>query len=92
MAQCGCRADDGDVAARLARSSGRAEDQAEAGIVHDVDSVEVHNEGRGIVVVGRTSGGSHEQWKKNGKVLTIATHTKELKPYQIKQIGKALEE
>jgi predicted RNA binding protein YcfA (HicA-like mRNA interferase family) len=40
----------------------------------------------------KSSGGSHEQWKKNGKVLTIATHTKELKPYQIKQIAKALEE
>lgn len=36
--------------------------------------------------------GSHEQWLKNGKVITLATHTKDLKPYQIKQISKALEE
>jgi predicted RNA binding protein YcfA (HicA-like mRNA interferase family) len=40
----------------------------------------------------RSGGGSHEQWKKNGRVLTIATHSKELKPYQIKQIAKALED
>ncbi len=36
--------------------------------------------------------GSHEQWLKNGKVITLATHSKELKPYQIKQVLKALEE
>ncbi len=36
--------------------------------------------------------GSHEQWLKNGKVLTLATHSKDLKPYQIKQVSKALEE
>ena len=36
--------------------------------------------------------GSHEQWLKNGKVITLATHSKELKPYQIKQVSKALEE
>ncbi len=36
--------------------------------------------------------GSHEQWLKNGKVLTLATHSKEVKPYQLKQIAKALEE
>ena len=42
--------------------------------------------------LAKSSGGSHEQWKKNGKVLTIATHTKELKRYQISQIAKALEE
>ena len=36
--------------------------------------------------------GSHEQWTKNGQVITLATHTKELKIYQIKQIRKALEE
>lgn len=36
--------------------------------------------------------GSHEQWLKNGKVITLATHSKDLKPYQIKQVPKALEE
>lgn len=36
--------------------------------------------------------GSHEQWLKNGRVLTLATHSKELKPYQIKQVLKAMEE
>ena len=36
--------------------------------------------------------GSHEQWLKNGKVVTLATHSKDLKPYQIKQVSKALEE
>ncbi len=36
--------------------------------------------------------GSHEQWLKNGKVITLATHSKDLKPYQIKQVLKALEE
>jgi predicted RNA binding protein YcfA (HicA-like mRNA interferase family) len=36
--------------------------------------------------------GSHEQWLKNGKVITLATHSKNLKPYQIKQVLKALEE
>ncbi len=36
--------------------------------------------------------GSHEQWLKNGKVITLATHSKDLKPYQIKQVSKALEE
>ena len=36
--------------------------------------------------------GSHEQWLKNGKVMTLATHSKDLKPYQIKQALKALEE
>lgn len=36
--------------------------------------------------------GSHEQWLKNGKVITLATHAKDLKPYQIKQVSKALEE
>jgi len=36
--------------------------------------------------------GSHEQWLKNGRVITLATHSKDLKPYQIKQISKALEE
>ncbi len=36
--------------------------------------------------------GSHEQWLKNGKVITLATHSKDLKPYQIKQVLKAVEE
>ena len=36
--------------------------------------------------------GSHEQWLKNGKVITLATHSKDLKPYQMKQVSKALEE
>jgi predicted RNA binding protein YcfA (HicA-like mRNA interferase family) len=36
--------------------------------------------------------GSHEQWLKNGQVITLATHSKDLKPYQIKQVSKALEE
>lgn len=30
--------------------------------------------------------GSHEQWLgPNGRFLTLATHSKELKPYQIKE-------
>lgn len=36
--------------------------------------------------------GSHEQWLKNDKLITLATHSKDLKPYQIKQVLKALEE
>lgn len=36
--------------------------------------------------------GSHEQWLKNGNVITLATHSNELKPYQTKQVSKALEE
>jgi len=36
--------------------------------------------------------GSHEQWLKNGKLITLATHSKDLKPYQMKQVLKALEE
>lgn len=36
--------------------------------------------------------GSHEQWLKNGKVITLATHSKDLKPYQIKQVLKVVEE
>lgn len=29
--------------------------------------------------------GSHEHWVMNGKVLTLATHSKDLKVYQIKE-------
>ncbi len=36
--------------------------------------------------------GSHEQWLKNGKVMTLATHSKDLKKYQIKMVLKELEE
>ena len=36
--------------------------------------------------------GSHEQWLKNDKLITLATHSKEVKPYQMKQVLKALEE
>lgn len=36
--------------------------------------------------------GSHEQWAKNGKVVTLATHSNELKSYQIKQFSEAIEE
>lgn len=35
--------------------------------------------------------GSHEQWVSGNKRLTIATHTKEIKPYLMKQIEEALE-
>jgi predicted RNA binding protein YcfA (HicA-like mRNA interferase family) len=36
--------------------------------------------------------GSHEQWIKNGRVVTLATHGQELKTYQIKQFLEAIEE
>lgn len=35
--------------------------------------------------------GSHEHYSKNGKVLTLSPHGKELKKYQIRQIKMALE-
>ncbi|OQW50759.1 MAG: hypothetical protein A4S09_11435 [Proteobacteria bacterium SG_bin7] len=34
-------------------------------------------------ILKRTKG-SHEQWSVNGKPFTLATHSKDLKPYQIK--------
>ena len=34
--------------------------------------------------------GSHQHWRKNGQVITLATHSKDLKPYQIKQVRVAL--
>ena len=40
-------------------------------------------------VLSRTKG-SHEQWVLEGKVLTLATHHKELKLYQIKQAKEFL--
>lgn len=36
--------------------------------------------------------GSHEHWLKGGKLITMATHTKELRSYQIKQIQASIEE
>jgi predicted RNA binding protein YcfA (HicA-like mRNA interferase family) len=35
--------------------------------------------------------GSHEHFGKDGKVITLSPHSKELKRYQIKQIQEALE-
>lgn len=41
--------------------------------------------------VERACDGSHEAWRKDGSPgVTIATHDKDLKRYQIKQIQKAL--
>ena len=39
----------------------------------------------------RNQVGSHETWKTDGQLpLTLATHTKELKRYQIKQLQQSL--
>jgi predicted RNA binding protein YcfA (HicA-like mRNA interferase family) len=35
--------------------------------------------------------GSHEKWTDGTKILILATHSKELKPYQIKQIQEAIQ-
>jgi predicted RNA binding protein YcfA (HicA-like mRNA interferase family) len=40
----------------------------------------------------RNTEGSHEQWVRNEKRITIASHGKELKPYIMNQIKKALED
>jgi len=34
--------------------------------------------------------GSHEQWARNGKLMTLATHDDNLKPYQIKEAKEFL--
>ena len=36
--------------------------------------------------------GSHEKWTKDGQIIILATHTKELKPYQIRQIQESINE
>lgn len=41
-------------------------------------------------ILARTKG-SHEHWRKGGKVITLATHSKDLKPYQIRQVRTAVE-
>ncbi|MBX9765700.1 MAG: type II toxin-antitoxin system HicA family toxin [Bdellovibrionales bacterium] len=39
----------------------------------------------------RNQVGSHETWKTQGKTpLTLSTHTKELKPYQVRQLQQSL--